>query len=404
MTTTYPDTILTSGTIYTLDREGTIVSALAIKDGRILALGDDAAIRALAGDNTQTIDLAGHTLFPGFIESHGHFMWIGEMRTQIDLLGVDNIAQVRAAVAAAAAKSSPGQWIRGHSWDQKLWGEKDFPDHQLISEAAPDNPVVLVRRDGHSWWVNQRALDQAHIGVDTPDPPGGAFIRDAHGRPTGMLIDTAIDVVAECIPSPTPAEQRRLLAIARDECLRYGVTTFHEMKTSAKMLNLFQSLAAENQLLPRLYCFLDAQDEALLQSYYAQGPQIDPQGFLTVRGVKLFSDGALGSRGALLFEDYANDPGNRGIARLDVEEMITHALEAVRNGFQVSTHAIGDRAAYDTLNVYEQVSRQVRGEGGQVDDLRFRLEHAEVLRPEDVPRFAQQSVIAAIQATHHVFP
>jgi hypothetical protein len=216
-----------------------------------------------------------------------------------------------------------------------------------------------------------------------------------------MLIDTAIDLVAQRIPPPTPAEERHLLAIARDECLRYGVTTFHEMKTSARMLALFEALVADNQLRPRLYCFLDAQDEGLLQTYYARGPQIDPGGFLTVRGVKLFADGALGSRGALLFEDYANDAGNRGIARLDVEDMVSNALEAVEKGFQVSTHAIGDRAAFDTLNAYDQVRRQFQQDGGQVDDLRFRLEHAEILRPEDVPRFAQLGVVAAIQATHH---
>jgi predicted amidohydrolase YtcJ len=401
MTTTQPDTILINGTIYTLDQQNTIASSLAIENGRVLALGDDETIRGLAGADTPIIDLAGHALFPGFIESHGHFMWIGEMRSQIDLLGVDDIDQVRAAVAAAAAKSRPGQWIQGHSWDQKRWGAKDFPDHQIISQAAPDNPVALVRRDGHSWWVNQRALDQAHIGAATPDPPGGTFVRDANGHPTGMLIDTAIDVIAERIPPPTPAEERHLFSIARDECLRYGVTTFHEMKTSARMLTLFQDLAAENQLLPRLYCFLDAQDEALLQSYYVLGPQIDPQGFLTVRGVKLFADGALGSRGALLFEEYANDPGNRGIARLDVEEIISYASEAVKKGFQVSTHAIGDRAACNVLNAYEQVRRQAQGEEMPMDDLRLRLEHAEILRPEDVARFAQQSVIAAIQATHH---
>jgi predicted amidohydrolase YtcJ len=401
MTTADPDTILTNGTIYTLDRKGTIASSLAVKNGRILALGNDESVRALGGKNTQIIDLSGNTLFPGFIESHGHFMWIGEMRTQIDLSGVDDIDRIGAAVAAAAANSSPGKWIRGHSWDQKLWGVEGFPDHRVITQAAPDNPVVLVRRDGHSWWVNQCALDRAQIGVDTPDPPGGAFVRDANGYPTGMLIDTACDAIAEHIPPPTPAEERQLFAIAREECLRYGVTTFHEMKTSAKMLTLFQSLAVENQLQPRLYCFLDAQDEELLQTYYALGPRIDPEGLLTVRSVKLFADGALGSRGALLFEDYANDPGNRGIARLDVEEMITYALEAVEHGFQVSTHALGDRAAFDTLNVYEHVLRQIRPREGRVHDLRFRLEHAEVLRPEDVPRFAQLGVVAAIQATHH---
>lgn len=395
------DAILTNGTITTLDQKGSIASSLAVKNGRIVAVGDDESVRSLGGKETRIIDLAGHTLFPGFIESHGHFMWIGEMRTQIDLSGADEINRVRRAVAAAADRSSPGEWIHGHSWDQKRWGAETFPDHQAITQAAPHNPVVLVRRDGHSWWVNQRALDEAGIDANTPDPPGGAILRDADGRPTGMLIDTATDLVAERIPPPTLAEEQHQFSLARDECLRYGVTTFHEMKTSAKMLALFEALAAENRLRPRLVCYLDAQDEALLQTHYARGPQIEPGGFLNVRGVKLFADGALGSRGALLFEDYANDPGNRGIARLDVEDMVTYALEAVKQGFQVSTHALGDRAAFDVLNAYEQVRRQVQREGGGVDDLRLRLEHAEVLRPEDVPRFAQLGVVVAVQATHH---
>lgn len=401
MLPTAADLIMTNGLIHTLDQENSIASSMAIQDGRIVAVGDDEEVRPFRGEKSKILDLQGKTLLPGFIESHGHFMWIGEMRTQIDLMGVDDISKVEAAVAEVAAKSSPGAWIHGHSWDQELWGATTFPDHQVITRAAPDNPVVLVRRDGHSWWVNKAALDYANFGPETPDPPGGVIVRDTDGYPTGMLIDTARSVLGEQIPPATEAEEERQFAIARDECLRYGVTSFHEMKTSARMLDFFNGLTERDQLRPRLYCFLDAQDEALLEKYYAKGPQIDAGGYLTVRGVKLFADGALGSKGALLMEPYANDPGNLGIEVLDVEEMISYGMKAAKGGFQLSIHAIGDRAAYNSLNVYEQIRNQIDQEAGGRSDLRFRIEHAEILRPEDVSRFADLGVIAAIQATHH---
>jgi predicted amidohydrolase YtcJ len=249
--------------------------------------------------------------------------------------------------------------------------------------------------------VNQVALDIAGIDADTLDPPGGVIVRDANGSPTGMLIDTARSILENQLPPFTRAEELRQFEIARDECLRYGVTTFHDMMANAKELELFQTLNDQGQLLPRLVCYLHAQVESLMDAFYAKGPIIDPSGYLTVRGVKLFADGALGSRGALLMEDYSNDPGNRGIEVLDVEEMIGYGLKAVRNGFQLSTHALGDRAALNTLNVCEQIRRQIQQEGGAIDDLRFRMEHAEILRPEDVGRFADLGMIAAVQATHH---
>jgi predicted amidohydrolase YtcJ len=401
MTTAQTDKILTNGVIYTMDQDNSIVSSMAIRGDRILAVGDEESVRSFAGQGSELLDLEGKTLLPGFIESHGHFMWIGETRTQIDLLGVDDIGRVEAAVAEEAAESPGGAWIHGHSWDQELWGATSFPDHSVLTRAAPNNPVVLVRRDGHSWWVNQAALDYAGFDAETPDPPGGVIVRDEMGRPTGMLIDTARSALGAHIPPFSEAEERRQFEIARDECLRYGVTSFHEMKTSARMLSFFESLQHEDLLRPRLYCYLNAQDEQLLDRYYRMGPIIEPAAYLTVRGVKLFADGALGSRGALLMDAYANDPGNLGIEVLDVEEMISTGLKAVRNGFQLSTHAIGDRAAFNTLNVYEQVRRQLGEEGVPIDDLRFRIEHAEILRPEDIERFAKLDVIAAIQATHH---
>ncbi len=390
-----PDIALHNGKIYTLDAANSIASALAIRGNRIVAIGDDATIQSICGPATTCIDLGGNMLLPGFIESHGHFMWLGEVRTQIDLTEVDSVANVAQLVADKVQTVSAGEWIFGNNWDQSLWGGA-FPDARSLTAVAPDNPVVLVRRDGHSWWLNQAALDVAGINVDTPDPEGGAFIRDANGVPTGILVDNAFSVLAPHIPAATDAQFQRFFEIARDECLRLGITSFHEMRTEKRDLALFQKLAQDGALFPRQYCFLNSNDADLLATNYAKGPQIDPFGLLTVRGIKMFADGALGSRGASLMDDYADAPGNKGLATLSTGEMLRRGLEAVKQGFHISIHAIGDQAAHDVLNVYEALLAA----NPTATDLRFRLEHAQTLHPDDVPRFADLGVVAVLQAAH----
>jgi predicted amidohydrolase YtcJ len=400
MTTVHADIILNKGQIYSLDGKGSIVSSLAVKNGRILALGHDDMVKELKGRNTEIIDLEGKWLFPGFIESHGHILWIGEMRSQVDVGNMDDIHKVGEVIAEQAAGLVEGQWIRGHSWNQNQWGEDAFPDHRVLTQAAPNNPTLLTRRDGHSCWVNQRALELAGIDANTSDPPGGKIVRDVNGNPTGILIDRAMAVVESCIPEPSEEETRRLFEIGRDECLRYGVTTFHEAWADAKMIALFRKLDGEEALGFRLYNMLDAVDEDLLRECYERGPLIAKGGHLAIRAIKLFVDGALGSRGALLFEDYKIDPGNRGIQLLDEDDVFEHAMKAFEHGFQVCTHAIGDRASRIALDGYERALKKLRSDGKVVENHRFRVEHAELLSKEDIPRFAELGVIASMQATH----
>ena len=400
MTTLHADVILKNGTIYTLDDKDSMASSLAIKNGRILAVGSDTEVDELKGKNTDIIDLEDKWLFPGFIESHGHLFWIGEMRKQIDVGNINDINKVGEVVADRAAELAGGQWIRGHSWNQNQWGEDAFPDHRILTQAAPHHPTLLTRMDGHSCWVNKRALELAGIDANTPDPPGGKIVRDERGNPTGILIDRAMDLLESSIPEPDAEEMKSRFEIGRDECLRYGVTTFHQALTDATKVAQFRKFDRENALGLRFYIMLDATDENLLREYYEQGPLIAPTGHLTIRAIKLFVDGALGSWGALVFEDYQNNPGNRGLQLLDDDGVFEYSMAALERGFQVCTHAIGDRANRIALNGYERALKRFRSDGRMVKNHRFRVEHAELLCPEDVPKFAELGVVAAMQATH----
>lgn len=399
MSKVHADVILNNGTIYTLDGKGSIVYSLAIEKERILALGSEEKVNELKGQNTEIVDLQGKWVFPGFIESHGHLFWIGEWKEQIDVRS-DDINKVGKIIAKEAAGLAEDQWIRGHGWSQNQWGEDTFPDHRVLSQAAPNNPTLLTRVDGHSCWVNKRALELAGIDATTSDPPGGKIVRDAHGYPTGILIDRAMAMLESCMPEPGEEETRRCFEIGQDECLRYGVTTFHEAWADAIKIARLRKLDQEKALRFRLHNMLDAADENLLREWYERGPLIAADGHLVIRAIKLFVDGALGSRGALLFEDYANDPGNRGIKLLDENDVLKRSMEALKHGFQVCTHAIGDRAVRIALDGYERALEQFRADGKIVENHRFRVEHVELLSKEDIPRFAELGVVASMQATH----
>ena len=381
------DLILRNARVHTANPAHPLASAIAIRGARIVAL--DAEATALAGPQTRVIDLAQATVIPGFIDSHAHMAGLGTQLELLDFRRTNSIAAVAAEVQREALKRHAGEWIRGANWDQTNWGGV-FPTAAPITDAAPLNPVYLERVDGHAAWVNQKALEIAGITRATADPPGGRILRDASGNATGVLIDRAQELVRRHIPAATAAQIERRLARAAAECARLGLTTIHDAGISSEELAAYRALIARNELPIRIYAMIGGRGP-LWQQYLARGPEIGER--LTVRSIKLMSDGALGSRGAALKEPYADDPGNRGLLMLTREEIEAVAREAVARGFQVNTHAIGDRANRTVLDAYAAVL------GGH-NDHRFRIEHAQVVSLDDIPLFARYSILPSMQATH----
>jgi predicted amidohydrolase YtcJ len=383
------DLAVTGARIYTGNPADPVAAELAVKDGRILAVGPSVA--KYIGPATRRIDAGGATVVPGLIDSHVHMRGLGESLEVLDLRHARSAAEIARQVQQAAASRKPGEWIRGRGWDQTAWdGSREFPSERLLSEAAPGHPVFLVRVDGHAAWVNRSALDAAGITTATPDPPGGKLLRDSAGKPTGVLIDRAQDLVRRHIPPATPDQTRERIARAARECARFGLTSVHDAGVGPEDLDAYRDLIARKQLPVRVYAMIGG-DGPLWRTCLDRGPELGE--FLTIRSIKLVADGALGSRGAALQEPYSDDPGNRGLLILDRARIERVAREAVARGFQVNTHAIGDRANRDVLDAYASAL------GGK-NDRRFRVEHAQVVAPGDFDLFARYSVIASIQSTH----
>ncbi len=381
------DMVIQGARIYTLDGRHRIVSALAIKDGKVLYAGDDAS--PYVGSSTRVLDAQGATLVPGFIDSHAHMEGLGEELESFDLRDVRTVQGVAAMVRQAAATAPAGQWIRGRSWDQTNWGGQ-FPTATDLDAAAPGHPVCLTRVDGHAIWVNSKALELASVTADTKDPSGGRIIRDKSGKPTGVLIDNAMGLVLRRIPRPTPEDTRRRLQRAARECVRLGLTTVHDAGISAQDLAAYRDLIVHDELPLRIYAMIGGPGP-LWDRFLERGPEIGDR--LTIRSVKLYADGALGSRGAALLEPYSDDPGNSGLLVSTREQIERVARQAAEHGFQVCTHAIGDRANRTVLDAYGSVL-------GGTNDRRFRIEHAQVVAPADFELFRKYSIIASMQATH----
>jgi predicted amidohydrolase YtcJ len=387
------DLILRHGVFYPVQPPPAVAGSLAVRGGRIVYLGDDGGAEAWRGKATRVIDLAGRAVVPGLIDAHSHLLGLGSALGEIDLRGAASFDEAVRRVREAASHVSAGGWLRGRGWDQNLWPGKAFPSHQPLSRAVPDHPVWLTRVDGHAALLNARAMAVLGIDAGTKDPVGGRLPRDAAGQPTGVLVDRAMELAAGRIPPPTPAElQSRLLAAAR-HCLERGLTTVTDMGVDESAYAAYSELRRAGRLPLRVALFL-SDEEALLARWFARGAEIDPKARLQVRGVKMYADGALGSRGAALLEPYSDDPGNLGLlvtAGAHLEEV---ARRAASHGFQVAIHAIGDRGGLLALDAME------RALGGPHPELRFRLEHAQVLRVQDIERMARLGIIASMQPTH----
>jgi len=383
------DLVLRGARIYTVDPARPLARALAVKNGRILAVGDDENISAFIGQNTRLIEAQGAVVIPGLIDSHVHMQALGEMLESFDFRYARTPGEIIEALKREAARRPPGEWIVGRNWDQTNWGGR-FPGAEELSRAIPEHPVYLTRVDGHAAWVNRKALEMAGISPATPDPPGGKILRNAAGEPTGILIDRAQSLVAAKIPPPSAEVLRRWLKRAAQECVRLGLTTVHDAGVSREALAAYRDLIRRSELPVRVYAMIGGPGP-LWREYLERGPEIGER--LTVRSIKLMADGAMGSRGAAFFEPYTDDPGNRGLLMLTREEIERVARQAIERGFQVNTHAIGDRANHVVLEAYAAVL------GGN-NERRFRIEHAQVIAPQDFEKFARYSIIASMQATH----
>ncbi len=367
---------------------------VAIAEGRIVALVPPAEASSWRRAAAEVVELAGAHLFAGFTESHGHFVGYGAALEQVDLRDAASLDEVVARVRAAAAKVPPGTWVMGRGWDQNLWSDKRFPTNGTLSAEVPDHPVLLRRVDGHAALANARALAAAGITAKTADPRGGAIVRDAWGAPTGVVVDTAEELLDRVVPAPTAADvERRALAAARRHAA-FGVTEIHDAGTSRAELAVLRALADAGRLPVRVYVMLDGGDDALLEREFAAGPQTRRDGMLAVRAVKLYADGALGSRGALLSAPYADAPGTWGLEVTPEARLADVVRRAGKAGFQPCIHAIGDAAVTRVLDIYE------RELGARGDLLRPRVEHAQIVRPDDVARFAALGAIASVQPTH----
>ncbi len=386
------DTVLHNVTGYTLTGDGLrSFSALAFgDDGRVLATGD-------AGLLTEFAD-AGHTdglgrfVLPGLIDAHGHVSNLGVLLVSLDLKGTPSLDAARTSIAGFAEANPAARWIQGRGWNQVLWPVKEFPTAADIDVVVNDRPVWMERVDGHAGWANSMTLEIAGIDDATPDPPGGKILRDSRGKATGVLIDNAMDLVESRIPPPDKNEIRESYRRAIAALVRLGLTGVHDAGVSLPQAEVYLSMADDGELDMRIYVMLEGAGEVL----DAIGSPITAYGSdrLDIAAVKLYTDGALGSRGAALLEPYSDDPENRGLMRWDEAQLLAFTRKSINLGFQACIHAIGDagnRLALDALEA---------AQGGKPSPLRNRVEHAQIVALEDIPRFAELGVIASMQPAH----
>ncbi len=385
--------IFVNGTIHTLDPNDRVVEAMAVTSGRIMAAGPAKAI--LAAYKTDTvIDLGGRHVYPGFTDAHCHLRGLGEESLMLDLRGCTSKKEALERLADYV-RSHPGvSWIRGRGWDQNLWKGRAFPTRQDIDAVIAKKPVFLTRIDGHAAWVNTAALAVARIDATSPDPEGGRILRDKKGAATGVLLDMAVDLVKNLIPPISRDDEIEAYASAVRICLAAGITGVHDMGLRSGDVTVIRSMIADDSFPFRLLGYIDG-DGPDWEQQLLRGRTTWGRDQLVVAGLKLYADGALGSRGALLGAPYADDPRNRGLLITRPDHIARQAELAMKADMQVCVHAIGDSAVGLVLDAYEKAVTKTK-----TKDHRLRIEHCQVLRAQDIPRFAALGVIPSMQPTH----
>src|SRR5215203_2326359 len=402
--------VLRNGKIVTVDAAKPDARAIAIRGDRIAAIGTNADIEPYIGALTQVIDLGGQLAIPGLVESHGHFMGLGLSKMTLDLMDVNDWNEIVAMVAAAAKQAKPGEWIEGRGWHQEKWSSvpkpnvEGFPFHDELSKVSPDNPVMLTHASGHASFVNAKAMELANITPATVNPSGGEILKDAEGRPIGLLRETASGLAGRALEewrstktaADRDADARRQIRLAVQASLEKGVTSFHDAGSNFSTIDVLKKVASEGGLGIRLWVMVRDSNENLaakLAQYRAIGLN---DSHLTIAAIKVVADGALGSRGAWMLAPYSDSPSSVGLPTTSPESIAQTARIALEHNVQLCAHAIGDRANREVLNVYERAFKQRPGE----KDFRWRIEHAQHIDPADIPRFGQLGVIAAMQANH----
>lgn len=402
------DLVLVHGKIVTVDDDVPEAEALAVREGLILAVGSDADIEPYIGDDTRVVDIDGLLAVPGLIEGHGHYMSYGASLMELDLRNARDWAHIVSMVEEAVAEAEPGEWIVGRGWHQDKWDSRPepsvegLPTHESLSAVSPDNPVFLSHTSGHGVFVNRRALEAAGLTRESEDPPGGEMVRDAEGNLIGMLREAAADPAREALAdyrdqrSPEEIERvrRRQVQLAAEDAIRNGITSFQDMGSTFETVDLLKTMADEGNLPLRLYIALEETAEDM-EDRLADYRLVDyGNGYLTVRtiGEKVL-DGALGTHGGWLLEPYADLPRSVGFNVTPVEEIEASAALAMEHDYQMAIQGIGDRAVRELFDIYETEFEKHTGE----NDFRWRIEHAQVVHPDDLPRFAELGVIAGIQ-------
>jgi predicted amidohydrolase YtcJ len=393
--------LLTNGRIYTAnDAQPRAESVLAV-DGRIAFVGAASEAKRRAPADARVIDLAGRTLLPGLVDAHAHLGGIGERELSFNLEGVRSVAELQARLKQRAAETRGG-WLTGRGWIESQWQSAVFPTRADLDAVVADRPVVLTRADGHALVANTRALQLAGVDRTTPDPAGGQVLRDPQGEPTGMLIDRAMELVRHLVPAATADETVRAFEVGAQRELSLGWTQVHVAGASTSDVAIMRRLVADGKMKLRVYVAVSGPGEAAEQLMRDGAIIGETGGRFTVRGIKCYIDGALGSRGAALLEPYSDAPASRGLLVNREETLRPLLVRALRAGLQVETHAIGDRGNRIMLDLYEQAFAAVPRAERKVAEPRWRIEHAQVLAPADIPRFAALGVIASMQPSHAI--
>ena len=370
--------------------------ALAVSDGRIVFVGSAGDAETYRGSSTRVIDAGGAVILPGLVDSHAHIQELGREKVQANLVGVQTEEEAIERVAAYAADVPAGEWIIGWGWDEGEWANR-YPTAAGLSDRFPDNPVVLKSLHGFAVWGNRMAFTEAGIDHTTPEPDGGRILRDDSGGPSGVLIDQATNILTAAIPATTDAQMRAFVLAGLETMARDGYVAIHQAGADTQVMRAFEELEAEGRLPIRVYAMISLRDEDLCRRWIERGPR-DDGGMLTVRSVKAYYDAALGSRGARLLEDYTDRPGHRGVSGSDYGFDEELAAEMMRAGFQIGVHAIGDAGNRETLAFLESVIE----DNPETRALRHRIEHAQVIHPDDFARFKPAGIIAAMQPPHCV--
>ena len=404
------DLVVMGGTIYTVNEAQPRVEAVAVKGDTIIFAGSAKDVRKYVRTKTRVIDLGDRVMTPGIIESHAHLMDIGYQAMKLNLADVRSYEEMVEKVRQAVERAKPGEWILGGGWHQDKWENrpqkiiKGFQTHDLLSAVSPENPVFLEHASGHAAMANAKAMEISGLNPLAIEKmrrdvaqEGGEIIRDHLGNPTGIFNERAVNLIARYIPANTAETDTRALGAALELCAKNGITSFHDAGTTREDLSLFRKFKQESKLTARLYVMLTGTDPELLDEWLNKEPVVDPDHWLTIRSIKLNCDGALGSRGAWLLEPYTDRPDFSGMATLSMDTVSEVCRRALQSGFQVCSHAIGDRANREILDRYEAAFRE---NPAGAKDHRFRIEHAQHLHPDDIERFGKLGVIPAMQAIH----